>query len=298
MKFLAVFLSSIFLSFSAFSALNITSYNIRMFDSKKNPTNKTELAKILKQTRFDFLTVQEIVNGTSFRAFIKKNFPGYKVVLTKCGGAGRQKIGFVYNPLKIKKIRTYEDKRISDPGVVVGEFGCGTLRPALVGMFQEIKRRKKFVAIGVHLKAGGSESSYEKRANQYKILERMIGELKRADHDHVIVLGDFNTTGYNDHDIDYDRFNDMLQGSRTKTVSERLDCTSYWSGENRDDKYEESSILDHVLHTSRFLSYRKISVKIASHCAKVRCDLTPSKSELGLHYEEVSDHCPVNVSFK
>lgn len=298
MKSLAVFLSTILLSFSAYSALNITSYNIRMFDSKKNPTNKKELAKILKRTKFDFLAVQEIVNGRSFRAFIKKEFPGYKLVLTKCGGAGRQKIGFVYNPLKIREIKTYEDHRISDPGMVVGEFGCGTLRPALVGMFEEIKRRKKFVAVGVHLKAGGSTSSYSKRAKQYLILERMLGELKRADHDHIIVLGDFNTTGYNDSDSDYEKFNDMLQGTRTRTVSERLDCTSYWSGMNRDDKYEESSILDHVIHTSRFLSYKKISAKVASHCAKVQCEFTPPQADLGLHYKEVSDHCPVNVSFK
>jgi endonuclease/exonuclease/phosphatase family metal-dependent hydrolase len=298
MRVLAVLFCVFFIQVSAQAALKITTYNIRMFDSKKSPTNKKELTKVLKSLKFDLLTVEEIVNGNSFEALIKKVFPGYKTILTKCGGAGRQKIGFVYNPVKVKLLQSHEDKRISDPDVIVGEFGCGTLRPALIGMFQEVKTRKKFVTIGVHLKAGGSQGSYTKRAKQYKILEQMIGELKRANHNNIIVTGDFNTTGYDDNDLDYVKFNDMLSASRTSTLSEKLDCTAYWSGENRTDRREESSILDHVIHTNRFLGYKKTSVKVATHCAKVKCSDTPGKADLGIHYKEVSDHCPVIATFK
>ena len=298
MKLFTILLCSLFIQISAQAARKITTYNIRMFESKKTPTNKKELTKVLKSLKFDVLAVEEIVNGVSFKKLIAKKFPGYKTILTKCGGSGRQKIGFVYNPLKVKMIKSYEDNRLSDPGVVVGEFGCGTLRPALVGMFQELKTRKKFVVIGVHLKAGGNEGSYAKREKQYDILKRMVAELKRANHRNVIILGDFNTTGYNDSDSDYVKFNDMLSASRTKSVSEKLDYTAYWSGHDRTDKEEEASILDHIVYTRGFLGYKAVSAKVATHCAKVRCDNTPAPEELGIHYKEVSDHCPVIATFK
>jgi len=298
MKFIPVVLCALFIQISAQAALKITTYNIRMFDSKSSPTNKVELAKVLKSLKFDLLTVEEIVNGASFETLIRKEFPGYKTILTNCGGAGRQKIGFVFNPLKVKLIESHEDNRISEPGVVVGEYGCGSLRPALVGMFQELKTRKKFVMVGVHLKAGGSEDSYSKRSKQYKILEQMIAELKRANHKDIIVMGDFNTTGYNANDIDYVNFNDFLSASRAKTVSEKLDCTAYWSGENREDNIEESSILDHVVHTNGFLGYKAVSAEVATHCIKVKCNNTPRQNDLGIHYKEVSDHCPVVATFK
>ena len=40
---------------TSFAALKISTYNIRNFDAKKNPTNKKELAKVLKNLDFELL---------------------------------------------------------------------------------------------------------------------------------------------------------------------------------------------------------------------------------------------------
>ncbi|MBD63570.1 MAG: hypothetical protein CME62_00045 [Halobacteriovoraceae bacterium] len=285
------------LSFSAYSALNIVTYNIRNFDSKGDQTNKAALSKILSDLNFDILQVEEIVNTHSFRNYINSEFPGYNVVLSKCGGGGQQKIGFVYNPAKVVLHKYYEDKRVSDPGVVIGDFGCGRLRPALVGMFEERKTAKKFVVIGVHLKAGGSERSFQKRFKQYEILGQMLDELKLANHHDIIVLGDFNTTGFNIRNRDYVKFTEMLGDAKFETTGDDVQCTSYWSGLNRHDNIEESSLLDHIIFPKNLLGYSKLSVQTASHCKKVKCR-DASVRDLGISYSQVSDHCPILARFE
>lgn len=294
-KLTLVFLA-LTLSLQAFAALKISTYNIRNFDSKKDPTNKKELARVLKSLKFDILQVEEIVNTTSFKNFVQKEFPGYELVLTKCGGGGRQKVGFLYNPTKFKLLKHYEDMRVSDPQVVVGQYGCGRLRPALVGIFQERKTRKKVVVIGVHLKAGGSETSFEKRFKQYEIIGQMLDELKLADFHNIIVLGDFNTTGFDLRNLDYEKFNDLLIDSKFETTGTRVNCTSYWSGMDRHDQIEEASILDHIIYPKSKLGYKRVSVRVGAHCARSKCH-DVSSQDLGVTYKEVSDHCPVSATF-
>jgi len=285
-----------FLPLSVSASLKIATYNIKMYDSAPSSTNKAELKRIISDLGADFLTVQEIVNARSFVKFIKKEFSNYSVHLSKCGGGGRQKIGFVYRSDKFKLTKAYEDKRISSPGNIVGKFGCGRLRPALIGIFSEIKTKRKFVAIGVHLKAGGTSKSYIKRQKQYRILSRIVDELKLADYKNVLLMGDFNTTGFNLMDQDYTNFQNMLKTTETLSSSANLECTSYWSGRNRRDNVEESSVLDHVLYSAKFLKYKKIKSEVHSHCRRAKCEYVSPRT-LGKSYNEVSDHCPVSVTF-
>lgn len=265
-----------------------------MFDSKPGTTNKKELVKILNDLDFDFLTVEEIVNAGSFTNLIERNFRDHKLLLSRCGGGGKQKLGFIYNKSKFQLINFYEDDSLSDTRT--SDDGCGRLRPALVGIFKEKKTNKKFVMIGVHLKAGGSPSSYAQREEQYKTLKSIIRSFKRKRIYDVVVMGDFNTTGYVHRDEDYSNFRDLLSDVRLNTSATKLDCTSYWSGMNTQDDIEESSILDHIVYPDRFLNYSRARVEVHSHCAKVRCS-NVSDRELGKSYEEVSDHCPVITTF-
>lgn len=282
---------------SSYSAIKVASYNIRTFDFKNSYTNKTELKKIIKTLNADLITVEEIINHTSFVSFLGKNFPEYDVHLSRCGGGGKQKIGFVYRKSKFSLEKVYEDNRLSDPGKPVGQYGCGRLRPALVGIFKEKKTRREFVAIGLHLKAGGSQSNYQKRELQYDIVNRMVEELRLADYKDIILMGDLNTTGYILKDEDYKNFRSMLHRTGMTSASSQLDCTAYWAGENRSDNIEESSILDHILHGKKFLGMKAGRTQLHSFCKKSKCD-NISKNDLGVQYKEVSDHCPVSVTFK
>lgn len=296
MNKLIIFVGLLALSINSIASVKFATYNIRHFDSKNTQTNKAELKKILQRLDADFLTVQEIVNTASFKTFFHKNFPEFNIVFSRCGGGGKQKIGFVYNSVKFKLTRSYEDSRISDPGTQ-GELGCARLRPALVGFFEDRKTGEDFVVVGVHLKAGGRPSSYQMRTKQYSMLTDIINDLKQKGENDILIMGDFNTTGYVLNDSDYHNFADMLGDIRMKSISERIKCTSYWSGTNRSDDIEESSILDHVVYPANFMGMRMDSYGLHSHCKKVSCRNTSAKN-LGISYKEVTDHCPVSLTFR
>lgn len=288
----------ILISFQVSAAVKFASYNIRTFDTKNTPTDKKELKKILKNLNADFITVQEIINTKSFKSFIRKEFPRYRVVLSKCGGAGKQMIGFVYDSDKFGLFNVKEDNRISNPKPRVGQsMKCASLRPALVGTFVERESNQMFTVLGLHLKAGGRPSSYAKRKIQYRILRDMITELRTNGHKNVIVMGDLNTTGYLLADEDYKNFTSMLTSTRLKTISSELSCTSYWSGLDVDDNIEESSVLDHILYQRLFLGYKRSKINIYSHCERSLC-ANVSERELGLSYNKVSDHCPIAITME
>jgi endonuclease/exonuclease/phosphatase family metal-dependent hydrolase len=281
---------------SSFAAVKVASYNIRNFDSSKGPTDKKELKKIIRSLKADLITVEEIVNTASFKKFVKSQLPEYGVSLARCGGGGRQKIGFLYNKVKFSLLNISEDNRVSDPANVVTELGCGRLRPALVGVFLENKTNEQFVVIGLHLKAGGAQRSFNKRWKQYKIVAKIVSELK-VNYKNIIIMGDFNTTGYSIMDADFDKFEDLLADTKMNTSATEISCTSYWAGYNRQDNIEEASILDHIVYPSNFLGYKAGKVEVHSHCKKSNCS-NVSPSDLGSSYKNVSDHCPISITFK
>lgn len=290
-------ISTVFsMSVSVQAVLRVSTYNIRNFDSKGPTTNKAELKKILMELKFDLLGSQEIVNTNSFNKFLRTEFKQYSSITSRCGGGGRQKLAIVYKKSKLQLVKSYEDMRFSDPGTIVTELGCGPLRPALVAVFKDLKTKERFVAINFHLKAGVGTRSYQKRWAQYKLVAKLVKELSRADYKNIILLGDFNTTGYINRNDDYATFTKILDQMKYRTVSSEIACTSYWSGKNRRDGVEVSSVLDHILYPQGFLGYSKMRTSVHAHCAKVLCsDATPSS--LGVSYKQVSDHCPVSTVF-
>ena len=273
-------------------ALTIGSYNIKMFDAKPGLTNKVELVKILKKINYDFVTVQEIVNTSSMRKLLANNFEDYSIVTTQCGGSGNQQIAFIYNKKKFKLKHSYEDHRVSDPFISNEREKCPNLRPVLIGKFIEISSGEDFIMMGVHLKAGGGSNNYQKRKVQYNELRKIVNEFRSKGQRNIVLMGDFNTTGYNLQDADYRNFGTLLARTGMVTASDEISCSSYWSGTNTNDNLEESSILDHILLPKTFLGKTRSSTRVESHCAKVACARVSAR-ELGLSYAEVSDHCPI-----
>ena len=282
---------------NSYASLKITSFNIRNFDKKGEGTDKVELVKILQDLQSDVIAVEEIYNNSSFENLVRKNLPDYKLVLSRCGGGGQQNLGFLYNDQKVELVKSVEDSKISDPEDIMAQYGCGSLRPAMLGFFKDRNSKKEFVAIAVHLKAGSGSKNYAKRWKQYNYITKMIRSLRLANNKDVIVIGDFNTTGYDKRDQDYTKFVQMLSSSGTSTASDQVACTSYWGGKDHNDGIEEPSVLDHIVYTKSFMGMKLRSVSIGTHCQVADCKETYN-SVLGRSYEAVSDHCPLSAHFE
>jgi endonuclease/exonuclease/phosphatase family metal-dependent hydrolase len=132
----------------------------------------------------------------------------------------------------------------------------------------------------------------QQRWPQYDLIGKLVQKFKSTP---LVLLGDFNTTGYNIKNEDFTKFDDLLTESSLYTVAEKLACTSYWAGTLGNGQHQ-SSILDHIIVKHDQVA-NMTDIELGSHCAKLACkDATPE--ELGLSYQVVSDHCPIRVSFK
>lgn len=286
MKFALLFL---LLSTAGWAKWSVTTYNIRNFDNDTDAgrTDLTELGRILKDVQSDVMAFEEIVNKTAFDNLIKKNLNGYQYRISDCGGFGKQHLAVAFNPKTFEYIKHAEDLNFSGNG-----NKCGSLRPVFLVTLMHKESRKNFTFGIVHLKAGGNQRAKEQRWQQYTKLMDLSEKYAR---ENLLLLGDFNTTGYSIKDNDYERFEDFISSSSLRTTSEEIGCTNYWNGGNGGREYI-SSILDHIVVQDKHLSSVE-SVRVASHCAEFDCR-PAAPQDLGRSYQAVSDHCPVQVTFR
>lgn len=288
MKILFFFLS-LLLGSQAWAGWSVSSYNIRNFDHdpEAGQTNLIELASTIKAFQSDVMTFVEVVNLDAFKQVIKKNLPGHIVTNSTCGGFGKQKLAIVYNPKVFKFISSAEDLTFSGT-----TSSCGSLRPVFLVTLEHKVNKQTYVFAAVHLKAGGEESAMRQRWTQYELLAKLVKEYKSKN---LVMMGDFNTTGYNIRNEDFTQFEKLLNGSALSTMSANLSCTSYWEGTLGTGQHQ-SSLLDHII-LEKDLVDSVDEVYIGAHCAALDCkDATPE--ELGVSYQTVSDHCPIQVTFK
>ncbi len=286
MKFALVFL---LLSTAGWAKWSVSTYNIRNFDNdpEAGRTNLVELGKVLKDFQSDVMAFVEVVNVQAFETLIKKNLTDLEYKISDCGGFGKQRLALAYNTKVFDYVTHAEDLTFSGNGT-----RCGSLRPVLLLTLRHRQTKSTYTFGVVHLKAGGNIRAMEQRWQQYKKLEKLSAHYK---DEAFILLGDFNTTGFQIHDQDYEKFEALLSSSSLRTTSETLQCTSYWMG-NEGGAQHQPSILDHIVVQDREINAVD-SVRVGTHCARVDCrPATPA--ELGKTYEAISDHCPVQVVFK
>lgn len=282
-------LLSFLLGSQAWAGWSVSTYNIRNFDRDPGAgsTNLTELGKTIKEFKSDVMTFIEVVNLEAFKKLVKNNLPGYGIAVSSCGGFGRQKLAIVYNSSMFKFLSQTEDMTFSG-----NTNACGSLRPVFLVTLQNKQTNKAYTFAAVHLKAGGATTAMQQRWSQYELLTKLAKTYRKQN---LVMMGDFNTTGYNLKNEDYKRFDAFLSASSMETMSENLGCTSYWTGELENGQHQ-SSVLDHVVLSPEQLK-NVDEVYLGSHCAKLDCrDATPE--ELGVSYDAVSDHCPIQVTFK
>lgn len=288
MKF--TFLVLLLLTSSAWARWSVATYNIRNFDSDPTAgkTDYQELQKIITSVKSDVMAFEEVVNAEAFKTVLNKALPGYRYSLSSCGGRGKQKIAIAFNPAVFEFVSQKEDFSFSGSG----QDACGSLRPVFLVTLKMKATKEQFIFAGIHLKAGGDPRSMETRWGQYKKLERLV---EGARNTQMILLGDFNTTGYNIRNNDYSRFEDFLGNAGLRTSAETTACTNYWTGADQNPDFLPS-ILDHIVMTDAQAA-KIASTKVGAHCQATKC-AEASEAELGLSYAKVSDHCPVQVSFK
>lgn len=295
MKFILLATLTLF-SPTVFGKYKLMSYNIRNFDYDQRsrvPTNKDHLFKILKEENADFIAVQEINQKEVFKSFIHKNFyEKYQTILSDCGGTHNQKLGFVYDKNKFKLLKFHEDLRTVNPSIHNTSHCDNGSRPLAIGLFEMQETKKKMVAISVHLKSGGRPKSIEKRFKQLTILSKVIQEYRSLGIEHFIVMGDFNSTEYIHRRSEFRKFKNNVQNMGLTDLAENLKCTSYWWG-GIDDGKQYPSILDHILVSNSF-AYEQglMSARPSAHCKKLKCQTT-FEYDLGVSFDEVSDHCPI-----
>lgn len=288
MKFALLFL---LLSVPGWAKWSVSTYNIRNFDSDRDagPTNLQELGSIIKQVKSEAMAFIEVVNKPAFDALMKTNLPGYSYVTSSCGGFGKQHLGFAYNP------KVFEFQMMAEDLTFTGSGNkCGSLRPVMLVTMKHLESKQVFTFGIVHLKAGGNDRAMAQRWQQYNQLQKLSSTYTGKN---LILLGDFNTTGYNIKDQDFEKFETLLSQSGFRTSAETTACTSYWHGGNEDQNADHvSSVLDHIVVQDKLFPSVE-SVKVSAHCARMEC--RPATPEaLGTSYQSVSDHCPVQVTFK
>lgn len=281
---------SLFIGSQAWAGWSVSTYNIRNFDHdpEAGQTNLNELGKTIRQFQSDVMAFVEVVNFEAFKQVVRTNLPTHAITVSSCGGFGKQKLAIVYNPKLFTFVGQNEDMTFSGSS----STSCGSLRPAFVVTLQHKLDKKNYVFAAIHLKAGGSDTAMRQRWAQYEMLGKLARQYKSAN---FIMLGDFNTTGFNLKSEDFDRFERILSISSMRTMSENLACTSYWSGTLGNGQHQ-SSILDHIILEDELVGSVN-QIYLGSHCAKMNChEATPE--ELGVSYQTVSDHCPIQVTFR
>jgi endonuclease/exonuclease/phosphatase family metal-dependent hydrolase len=278
-------------------ALTIGAYNIRNFDydeRERIQTNKQELSHLLISLNFDVLSVEEVNNTPEFERMIATKLPNHSVTLSRCGGAHGQHLGFVFNNNTMELLSFTEDLSVSEPGKP-GACNSGS-RPLAIALFKVKSTGQKFYAMTAHLKSGADAGSLQKRQKQFAIITRIVIELSnKTGVKDFSLSGDMNTTEYLGRGSDYKFFSKMVSDLGAVDLAANAKCSAYYWG-GTDDGIETPSLLDHVVVTPGLLKKQTVAEPQA-HCKKVSCREVPI-AELGISYEEVSDHCPMTANIQ
>jgi endonuclease/exonuclease/phosphatase family metal-dependent hydrolase len=284
---------SLLISLPLHAKLSVATYNIRNFnyDTRSGVhTDTSTLADIIKTASAELMGVSEINDVIEFQRFIKTQFPDYDVILSQCGGANEQRLGYIFNKKKLNLLSFKEDLSFSDPGGAQGGCNSGS-RPLGVAEFEEVETGTRFFALHVHFKSGSQPEAMQKRFKQYDLLANTVLQLSKSGHSNFVVTGDFNSTSYITRGEDFSHFQQMLAKTNLVNLSQNNKCSVYWWG-GKDDGIEYPSLLDHVLISQSFLKNKKAETRPLSHCQKLACNPT-RQQDMGRSYEAVSDHCPL-----
>jgi hypothetical protein len=250
--------------------LRVATFNIETFP--KNPGQIEGAFDEIARLGVGALAVQEIFDpGVFAEAANRRLGPSWRFVHTETMPPGSRysvHVGVLFDgeQLELVSETVHGETRLDGRHKPTFEV---RLRPKGGGEIVQI-----FV---VHFKSGTDGRAVRER--QFEALGDLLLAARRPD-ERTMVMGDFNTTELDDRD-------DLaLLSARTglQWNTEALECSAFW--DRRDDC--ATSRLDHVL------SWSRATTVVASGACLDGCEI---RDRCPLYSDEVSDHCPVTVSW-
>jgi endonuclease/exonuclease/phosphatase family metal-dependent hydrolase len=229
----------------------------------------------IRDTRAGIIAVQEIVDtyrfqkaahqylGTSWHFVWADTRP-----IDDDGRHPPHNIGVVYDTARYRMLsaQMHHETRIN-----------GRQKPTFELRLQPAEGGPPLRLLVVHLKSGSDGRPM--RARQFAALGEILRKI-RGSGDHVALMGDFNAT----EEADRDDLAALARGAHMVWATERLACSAFW---NREDDCPTSR-LDHVITWTA-----PARVDALGGCT----DGCATRDSCPLYSEQVSDHCPVALTF-
>lgn len=228
-----------------------------------------ELARLDAQV----IGVQEIVEADLFAATARDRLgPGWKFIALYTAPPAvhpTHHLGVLYDDRAFAHVstRSHDGTRLE-----------GRHKPTLDVELRDRATGEHVRVLVVHLKAGGENQPI--RARQLAALRRIVAGVQRANQ-RIILFGDFNATS----EADRRELSRLAGATGLGWATEPLACSSYWA---RDDGCVGSR-LDHAFTTAA-----PRDVRAAGACATHGCE---RRDRCPLYTEDVSDHCPVVLTY-
>lgn len=253
-----------------------------------NATNIPALFNLLKKLDIELLGVVEVVDPALLEKSAQEYLgPEFKFIYAP--SAGSQKVGFLYDSSVLDIIgqpEIYASVKLKPNS---------WLRPAFRAYFKVKPSGMDFHAIIAHLKAG--PSGWGQRQQQWKVLENILKTLPEESGDKDIVLmGDFNNVSK----YGYDEFKPVMQrlGFNWANAQMAIDSsyTNYWRPDYTKERIQGSLIDQIFISADAEVEFVPNSSKVGGMCAGGASEY--EGEAIPEFYEQISDHCPIFVSFK
>lgn len=262
------------------------SYNIIMRHPPEGaPTDTTLLFDMLEELDIEVLAVQEIVDPVLFAKMAKRHL-GDNFEFIYAPSNAWQKVGILYDKTAVELLSgpdIYWEIALDKPD---------RHRPAIGAYFKTIPDGFDFHIITVHLKS--SPRGLPERQKQWNYLKDILEKLPENDpkDSDIILLGDFNNVspeGFEEFLPIIKKINYSWLGSNDSSYT-----TSYWIPDWQKQELERSAIDQIVISSDANEEFVKGSLRIGGICSEGRKWI---RGEFPNYYKNVSDHCPVFISF-
>lgn len=272
--------------------LRVGTFNVREFGAG---TDLVRLTEILSESDSDVMAMQEIQRPDLMPPLAtrlsERSGRRYQAAVSECGGKRTMHVGFLYDTarLQLEQLQEFPELR-DDRG---GSCTLGA-RAGLLGVFS-IRRwlhKKRYSLLTVHFPAGGDPQQARERQTFWSRALQIATRIRDSGEEHVMVLGDVNSTGYRDNSHrERDAIHNAVERAGFHLLTPNLGCTEYFQPPGL--AAFMPSHLDHIVGSADLIAIEP--ARVLGFCETLRC--APTRS-MPSDYDTVSDHCPVLLDLR
>ncbi len=245
------------------------------------------MARTIAELDADIFAVQEIVSEPALVEVLEdasaRSGRDYRVALSHCRHPRYGlTTGVVWDASRWSLLETRDYPQLRPDG----KGACGKLQPGFVGVF-EGPGDQHVAVLSVHLSA--HPQGFPARRRQWdKIIAIQTGLTAELGMP-VLVLGDFNSTGFTTAPPEEPDFvRERVSAAGFSLLTTDIPCTEYYRSPGREAYLP--SILDHVVASGG----RWRTPELHGLCARLSCRVA-DPADMDPDFTAVSDHCPVLV---